>query len=303
MHNFIFSEFSMTFPTRKELDKLFTSEQECIQYLMNNDVFYRTFKCPTCEKDMNLKIKKKVFRCPGKRCGRRQFSMKKFTFFFNARLKCINIMRLAHLWLSGATTTTARLQSGLDNETISNYYSHFRQLVGSSITEQDTVIGGPGVVIEIDETKLGKRKYNRGHRVDGVWVLAGIERTEAARTFLVPLPDRKGETLLNFISKHVLPGSIIHTDCWRGYENITKVLGFEHITVNHSLTFKNTETGGCTNTVEGLNNGLKMKIPARNRTEKHIEAHLSEYIWRKNNKLEIWNAFIKALADIHYELE
>ena len=34
-------------------------------------------------------------------------------------------------------------------------------------------------IIEIDETKLGKRKYNRGHRVEGVWILCGVERTEA----------------------------------------------------------------------------------------------------------------------------
>ena len=39
---------------------------------------------------------------------------------------------------------------------------------------------GTGVVtvVEVDETKLGKRKYNKGHKVDGVWILAGIEHTE-----------------------------------------------------------------------------------------------------------------------------
>ena len=37
-------------------------------------------------------------------------------------------------------------------------------------------IGGPGHVIEIDESKFGKRKFNRGRRVDGCWVLGGIDR-------------------------------------------------------------------------------------------------------------------------------
>jgi hypothetical protein len=32
-------------------------------------------------------------------------------------------------------------------------------------------IGSPGIVVEVDETKLGKRKYHRGHRVEGVWVV------------------------------------------------------------------------------------------------------------------------------------
>jgi len=39
------------------------------------------------------------------------------------------------------------------------------------------MIGGEGIVVEIDESKFGKRKYSRGHKVDGVWVLEIVERT------------------------------------------------------------------------------------------------------------------------------
>jgi hypothetical protein len=42
---------------------------------------------------------------------------------------------------------------------------------------EDAVIGGDNIVVEIDGSKLGKRKYHRGHRVEGVWVVGGIERT------------------------------------------------------------------------------------------------------------------------------
>jgi hypothetical protein len=37
-------------------------------------------------------------------------------------------------------------------------------------------IGGPGTIVEMDESKFGKRKYNRGRRVVGKWVLGKIER-------------------------------------------------------------------------------------------------------------------------------
>jgi hypothetical protein len=38
-------------------------------------------------------------------------------------------------------------------------------------------IGGNGMIVEIDESKFGKRKYNRNHRVEGVWILEMIEKT------------------------------------------------------------------------------------------------------------------------------
>ena len=42
-------------------------------------------------------------------------------------------------------------------------------------------IGGPGKVVQIDESKVGKQKHNHGHRVDRQWIFGGIEdRSEAA---------------------------------------------------------------------------------------------------------------------------
>ena len=36
-------------------------------------------------------------------------------------------------------------------------------------------LGGGGKIVEIDESKIGKRKYHRGHVVAGQWVFGGIE--------------------------------------------------------------------------------------------------------------------------------
>ncbi|CAG2250621.1 unnamed protein product [Mytilus edulis] len=45
-------------------------------------------------------------------------------------------------------------------------------------------IGGPSLMVEIDEAKFGKRKYNRGRVVDRNWVLGGICR-ETKEMFLM----------------------------------------------------------------------------------------------------------------------
>ena len=39
------------------------------------------------------------------------------------------------------------------------------------------MIGGENIFVQIDEFKLGKLKYYRGHTVQGAWVLGGVEDT------------------------------------------------------------------------------------------------------------------------------
>lgn len=62
-------------------------------------------------------------------------------------------------------------------------------------------------------------KYNRGKRVDGVWVFGGVERI-SGKCFLVAVPDRSPDTLLDIIKEWILPGSIIISDCWKAYDKI-----------------------------------------------------------------------------------
>ena len=48
-------------------------------------------------------------------------------------------------------------------------------------------IGGEGKVVEIDESNLGKRKYNGGRVVEGQWVYGGI-CCETPTVFYDPCP-------------------------------------------------------------------------------------------------------------------
>ena len=96
-------------------------------------------------------------------------------------------------------------------------------------------IGGQQSIVEIDESKFGKRKtklfhfnldrrmfsfslfsgkYNRGRKRDGVWVFGGVDR-ETDECFMVPVPDRKADTLLPIIKKFIRPGTTIYSDFWK----------------------------------------------------------------------------------------
>jgi hypothetical protein len=291
----------MKLPSIADFYQMFPNDNTCFKFLAAEGVFYDSLPCPGCNKPMKRNEDKSVFRCTTNSCNQREISMRKHTFFFDTSLSCRAIMFMALLWLAGVGHLSVIELTHHSPNTVSNFFKYFRQLISSNLTVEECMIGGPDVIVEIDETKLGKRKYNKGHRVDGVWILCGIERTIEANAFCVPLKNRSAETLENIITKHVKEGSIIYTDKWKGYDGLKENLGLEHMTVNHSVCFKEPVTGVCTNKVEGLNNGLKLKVKARNRVRNGIEGHLGEFIWRKRNKECLWSAFIIALRDIHYE--
>ena len=84
------------------------------------------------------------------------------------------------------------------------------------------------------------------------------------------------------------------------YNNAKKKLRLDHQTVNHSKHFKDLDSGVHTNTIEGNWNGIKITISPRSRTADHIDDHLHEFIWRRQNSEDLWGAFIQCLVDSEF---
>ena len=82
-------------------------------------------------------------------------------------------------------------------------------------------IGGLGVEVELDETAISRRKYNRGRLLKTVWLFGGVERV-GKRFFIIPLimereegtaPDvvpRSADVLVPHIKQFILPGSVVY---------------------------------------------------------------------------------------------
>ena len=160
-------------------------------------------------------------------------------------------------------------------------------------------IGGSNHVVEIDEAKFGKRKYNRGRLVEGQWVLGGICR-ETGDCFLIPVANRSEETLLPLIQKYVAAGSIIYTDQWAAYNRLSQV-GFQHGTVNHSLNFVDPETGVHTNKIESTWWAVKRSLPPTHTRKANLVNHFGEYIWRRRQRRQV--SFLKAIVDLYPGLD
>ena len=54
---------------------------------------------------------------------------------------------------------------------------------------------------------------------------------------MVEVARRDAATFIPIIQQYIHPGSIIYSDQWAAYNQITAATGMAHMTVNHSLNF------------------------------------------------------------------
>lgn len=278
------------------LDILFC-EEKCISFLFEKGVLVNLEVCLECDGRVSRGCLR--FRCTRYTC-QKSVSIFQKTFFSGGRIKCNEVLHLGYLWLTNCTSTTTLQHTKHSSSTISTYRNFFRQLVCGMLDPDDIIIGVPDIIVQVDETKIGKRKYHRGHRVEGAWVIVGVELTGERLVFAEVVEDRSEATILNVLRRHIAEGSIIRTDYWRGYSSISRVFNIRHETVNHSQFFTDPETGVNTNTVEGTNFAIKSSIPIRNRVKEDIPGFLGEFAWRRKNKFNLWEAFIRALKETEY---
>ena len=153
-------------------------------------------------------------------------------------------------------------------------------------------IGGNGMIVEVDESKFGKCKYNRGHHIDGVWVFGAVERSLERKIFLIAVQNRSSETLMNLMKTYINKNSTIFSDCWKGYNNVKNYFS-NHLLVNHSKWFKDPISGVHTNTIEGNWRSIKYNVPPRCRTTNLVSLYLVKYMLIRNDKNLAFSNFIK----------
>ena len=229
-----------------------------------------------------------------------KLTIRHYSWLVDAKLPLETILEMSYLWSQAFSLNEMIHELKISNKTAIEWCTFFRECCISHIIDNSTPIGGNGIEVEIDESKFGKRKYYRGHHVKGQWVFGGREKYDKWKIFMIPITNRKQETLLPLIKKWIKPGSIIHSDCWKAYCNLNK-MGYTHVTVNHSKEFKNESNAACTNCIESEWRHAKVYMPNYGVHKGLHAGFLVEFMWRHMNCDR--DKFLCLLSDINETFE
>ncbi|XP_054730830.1 uncharacterized protein LOC129239389 [Anastrepha obliqua] len=285
----------------KVMQNLNTAEK-CVAFAEENGLVLRSRLCRTHRTHMKLQARGNdslgTFRCSKGQWKRKSgVSRATGTWFEQCKISLPHIFYLmyafAHRWSHENVRFENYLEgSCLSTATICDWYNYCREAISLyQIDRQESVdrIGGPGKVVQIDESKFGKRKYNKGRRVEGHWVLGIIEdgsedlRLEVCRD--------------NICSADVLIPLINGAyDCLANY-------GYEHKKVNHSDPDNPfvAEDGTHTQRIESQWHVVKRYFNKENYNHPVCFADvIVEYLWRKSVNKNHEDPFVKLIEAIKY---
>ena len=91
------------------------------------------------------------------------------------------VCELMYLWSQGFSIHEIIHELKLSKKTCIEWTVFFKEACLTMMVEHSEPIGGNGIEVEIDESKFGKRKYYRVHRVEGQWIFGGREKYNKKR--------------------------------------------------------------------------------------------------------------------------
>lgn len=276
--------------TRDKAEKL-----KLVEFLQQLGLVSRNFNCPKCKKEMKLSFrndtadgcywlcteKTSVAKKKPQKC-RSSVSIRNRTIFAQSKLKIGQILRLIFFVVDQIPVQKIERYVGVSKPTICRWAEFLRHIIFDSMMTNSEKLGGPGKIVEIDESKFGRQKYHRGHHVEGQWIFGGYE-VGSGKIFLIPVPNRTESTLVPLIKEWILPGTTIRSDCWAAYRCLENE-GYIHETVNHSLHFKDPNTGCHTNHIESTWRHAKQTLPGCNCRREFYAGYLAFYMFNKKVK-------------------
>lgn len=270
--------------TLQEFDEWFPNDNECIKYIQKIR-WPEGFICPACKGRQGWQMAKGLIRCS--KC-KQDISVIAGTIFHGTR-------KPLRIWFQAMWYITSQKFGGnaLGLKRVLGLGSY--QTAWSWLHKMRKAMVRPGRdqlrgIVEVDETliggddKGGKRGRGAGKKSIVVIALETYEPKGYGRVRMQRIPDASGDSLIPFIRSVILPGTVIRTDSWNGYNKL-KEIGYVHERVN--LSASGDPAHVLLPGVHRISSLLKRWLIGTHQgavSDKHLEYYLDEYTFRFNRR-------------------
>ena len=263
---------------------MFSTEESCRNYLIRLR-WPEGFRCPRCSEftaDPSI-VRGTLLRC---RACLHMASITAGTIFQDTRTP-LPVWFRAMWWVTaqknGASALGLQRILGLKSyETAWTWLHKFRRAM---VRPGRELLSGR---VEVDECYIGAPEEELRGRggADKALVVVAVEEngSSVGRIRFGKIPDASSTSLNRFLQESVAPGSVVHTDGWKGYAKVS-ALGFEHeVTVLKGKTETASELLPHVHLVISLLRRWLMGTHQGAVSHKHLGYYLDEFTFRFNRR-------------------
>ena len=149
-------------------DKYLWEKDFTINWLKEEGLIRASRVCDICRSDMNwVECRDRsggyIWECRkqiGQKRHRTEKSIREGSWFEESNMSIEEMIKFSYWWCQGLQQCQIKLQLGLGSrDTAVDWDMFCRELCEVTLFEQREKLGGPGKVVQIDESKIRKRKY------------------------------------------------------------------------------------------------------------------------------------------------
>jgi len=270
--------------TLQEFDEWFSTEQRCLDYLKRLR-WPDGFVCPICNGRNAWHTKSGLYRCTA--C-QRKVSVIAGTIFQGTR-------KPLKLWFQAIWYVTSQKFGGsalglkrvLGLNSYQTAWSWLHKMRRAMVRPGRSLLSGR---VEVDETLVGgeehggKRGRGAGRKSIVVIAIEVHKPMGFGRVRMKRISDVSGDSLIPFVQSTVMPGSIVLTDSWGGYNALEQ---FDYIHEKVNLSASGDPAHVSLPGVHRVASLLKRWLLGTHQgavSAKHLDYYLDEYTFRFNRR-------------------
>ena len=265
-----------------EFDARFGTEDACREYLFQRR-WPNGFRCPRCECQKAWPVREVLLQCA--ECGY-QTSVTAGTIFQDTRTP-LRLWFQAMWWMTTQKNGASALglQRVLGLKQYQTAWTWLHKLRSAMVRPGRDLLTGR---VEVDESYLGGLEEGlRGRKAEKkamIIIAAQEDGMGIGRIRMRRISDASAESLHPFVKDFIAPGSVVHTDGWRGYAGLD-AQGYTHeVTI---LKRKKESASELLPRVHRVVSLLKRWLMGTHQgavSHKHLDYYLDEFTFRFNRR-------------------